>query len=124
MPFAKDGSTIGIYPYAISKSLIKRAFASNSEVDLKIVSTLEEADIIFALKSYAQPDAQIFSIAASKKIPIKIIEENSLADITIGLEEVINDIPYVEKDWTNVSLPGLDKSDIHGEFPRQELRLN
>jgi stage III sporulation protein AA len=124
LPFAKDGSAIGIYPYAISKSLIKRAFASTSEVDLKIVSTIDEADIIFALKSYAQPDAQIFTIASTKKIPIKIIEENSLADITMGLEEVINDIPYIEQDWTNVSISGFDKHEVYKDFPRQELKTS
>lgn len=116
LPFAKNGLSLGIYPYAISKSLIKRAFASISEIDLKIVNTIDEADIIVALKSYAQPDAKIFSIAETKRIPIKIIEENSLADIAIGLEEIVNDIPYIEKDWSNVSLGAEEDS------PRQELR--
>lgn len=101
--FAKDGKSLAIYPYAISKSLLKRAFASSSEVDFSIVNTLDEADLIFALKSYAQPDAKIFQISESKRIPIKIVEENSLACISTLLEEVINDLPYMDKDWNKAS---------------------
>lgn len=101
--FAKDGKSFAIYPYAISKSLLKRAFASSSEVDFSIVNTLDEADLIFALKSYAQPDAKIFQISESKRIPIKIVEENSLACISTLLEEVINDLPYMDKDWNKAS---------------------
>lgn len=99
LPFAKNGKTIAIYPYAISKSLLKRAISSVTELDLSIVNSLEEADLIFALKSYASPDAKIFKISESKSIPIKIVEENSLAQIMISLEELIHDIPYMEKDW-------------------------
>ncbi len=101
--FAKDGKSLAIYPYAISKSLLKRAFASSSELDFSIVNTLDEADLIFALKSYAQPDAKIFQISESKRIPIKIVEENSLACISTLLEEVINDLPYMDKDWNKAS---------------------
>ncbi|MEY3370585.1 MAG: hypothetical protein RLZZ361_1255, partial [Cyanobacteriota bacterium] len=34
------------------------------------------------------------------------------------------DIPYVDKDWTNVSMPSYDKSDFQGDFPRQGLKLS
>jgi hypothetical protein len=56
--------------------------------------------LIFALKSYATPDAKIFKICESKNIPIKIVDENSLAEITMALEELVHDMPYVEKDWS------------------------
>ncbi len=102
-PFSKDGKAIAIYPYAISKSLLKRAFASVSEMDLKVVNSLDEADLIFALKSYSQPDAKIFKISESKKLPIKIVEENSLTSISIALEELVNDMPFTEKNWQNLS---------------------
>lgn len=104
LPFAKDGKTLAIYPYAISKSLLKRAFASVNELDFKVVNTIDESDVIFALKSYAQPDAKIFKISESKNVAIKIVDENTLAEITIGLEELINDVPYMEKNWEDVSL--------------------
>ena len=64
--FSKDGNSLAIYPYAISKSLLKRAFASVSNIDLKVVNTLDEADIIFALKSYATPGAKIFNISEER----------------------------------------------------------
>ncbi|MCE2929009.1 MAG: AAA family ATPase [Candidatus Caenarcaniphilales bacterium] len=100
VPFTKDGKTLAIYPYAISKSLLKRGMTTINELELSVVSTIEEADLIFALKSYATPDAKIFKICESKNIPIKIVDENSLAEITIALEELVHDMPYVEKDWS------------------------
>lgn len=104
LPFAKDGRALAIYPYAISKSLLKRAFASNADVDLKVASSLDNADMIFALKSYAVPEAKIFKISEAKNVPVKIVDENSLAEITLVLEETVSDIPYMEKDWTRVEV--------------------
>jgi len=104
LPFSRDGKSLAIYPYAISKSLLKRAIGSFSELDIKVVNTIDESDIIFALKSYAQPEAKIFKISEMKNIPVKIVDENSLPDISEVLEEVINDIPYMEKDWSKFSL--------------------
>lgn len=101
IPFSKDGASIAIYPYAISKSLLKRAFSSVSEIELKVVNTMDDADMILALKSYAQPDAKIFKIAESKKLPIKIVDENSLPSISLAIEELIEDLPYMEKNWQN-----------------------
>lgn len=102
LPFSKDGQSFAIYPYAISKSLLKRAFTSLQGLDFKVVSILEEADLIFALKSYAQPEAKIFQISESKGIPVEIVEENSLAMITEALERLINDLPYTQT-WTNAA---------------------
>jgi stage III sporulation protein AA len=99
--FSKDGNTLAIYPYAISKSLLKRSFAGVSNIELKVVNTLDEADIIFALKSYATPGAKIFNIADERGIYIKIVEENSLLEISSSLEEMVNDLPYIEKTWNN-----------------------
>ncbi len=95
-PFTKDGNSLAIYPYAISKSLLKRSL-SGHEIELSIANTIDEADMIFALKSYAQPDAQIYEISRKKKIPIKIVEENSLLSIRSTLEDIVNDIPFSEE---------------------------
>jgi hypothetical protein len=60
--------------------------------------------MIFALKSYAQPDAQIYEISRKKKIPIKIVEENSLLSIRSTLEDIVNDIPYADDEpWTKLN---------------------
>jgi stage III sporulation protein AA len=97
--FSKDGNSLAIYPYAISKSLLKRAFGSISNIDMKVVNTLDEADIIFALKSYATPGAKIFNISEERGIFIKIVDENSLSEIALSLEDMVNDLPYIEKSW-------------------------
>jgi hypothetical protein len=55
-------------------------------------------------KSYAQPDAQIYEISRKKKIPIKIVEENSLLSIRSTLEDIVNDIPYADDEpWTKLN---------------------
>lgn len=94
-PYSKNGESLAIYPYAISKSLLKRSIES-CEIELSIANTIDEADLIFALKSYASPDAQIYDISKQKKIPIKIIDENSLLSIKSTLEGIVSDIPYTE----------------------------
>jgi stage III sporulation protein AA len=104
LPFSKDGKTLGIYPYAISKSLLKRALSSVTELEMKVVNTIDESDIILALKSYAQPDSKIFKISDSKKIPVKIVNENSLSEISELIDEIVHDIPYMEKDWSKFSI--------------------
>ena len=48
LPFSRDGKSLAIYPYAISKSLLKRALSSVAELDVKVVNTIDEADIIFS----------------------------------------------------------------------------
>ncbi len=113
LPFSKDGQSIAIYPYAISKSLLKRAFVTIQGLDLKVANTLDEADVIFALKSYAQPDAKIFKISASKSIPVETVEENSLAMITEALEFMVNDLPYAQKHWHDNSKNPPNKG-FHG----------
>ncbi len=107
LPYAKNGANISIYPYAISKSLLKRAFAV-VDFEFESVNTIDEADLILALKSYAQPDSTIFKISSEKGIEIKIVEENSLPSITEALEDVIADIPYMEQNWDRIvqSPPG------------------
>lgn len=100
-PYAKNGEKLAIYPYAISKSLLKRASAL-VDFEFEVVNTIDEADVIFALKSYAQPDAKIFSISEEKEVDIKIVEENSLSSITEALEELISDIPFMDQDWNKI----------------------
>ncbi len=99
LAFAKNGTALSVYPYAISKGLLRRAIAA-IDMELEIANTLEEADVICALKSYAEPGAKIFEIAAKKNIPVKIIKENTLDQIEIVIEDLINDdVPSMDCDW-------------------------
>ena len=72
-----------------------------------MVNTLDEADIIFALKSYATPGAKIFSIAEERGVFIKIVDENSLSEIALSLEDMVNDLPYIEKSWSRAHTKSL-----------------
>lgn len=101
IPYAKDGHSISIYPYAVSKGLLKRAF-SKTDMNMSISNTLDEADIIFALKSYAQPGAKIFKIAEEKNLPVKIVQENSTESISNTIKDFIDDdIASMEFNWGN-----------------------
>lgn len=111
LPFNKDGMSVAIYPYAISKSLLKRAAANFNEINFSVVNTLDEADVVFALKSYSSTDSKIFKITESKNLNIKIVEENSLGVISQALEELVRDLPYIDQNWENLQteIPKLTK---------------
>lgn len=98
----KDGQAFSIYPYAVSKSILKRSFGQIEGIDLSIANNIEEADFIFALRSYAHPDSKVFAISSDKNIPVKIVEENTLGKITEIIEEIVNDIPYMDPNWSKI----------------------
>lgn len=102
LPCAKNGVSIALYPYAISKGLIRRAI-EDSDMDLSIANSLDEADAILALKSYAEPGAKIFEIAEKRGVPVKLVSENSIASIIEAIDNIINeDLPEMECDWSKL----------------------
>ena len=115
LPFNKDGMSVAIYPYAISKSLLKRAANSFGDIKFTVVNTLDEADVVFALKSYSSADSKIFKITESKNLSVKIVEENSLGIISQALEELVQDLPFMDQNWENIQaelpkVPNLSKA--------------
>lgn len=99
LPCAKNGKSLGVYPYAISKGLLRRGLEA-SDFELEMSSTLDEADVIIALRSYAEPGAKIFEIAEKKSIPVKVIKENTLENISECIEDLINsDLLTMDYNW-------------------------
>lgn len=117
LPYAKNGESIAVYPYALSKGLLQRAI-DGSDVEMTIASALDEADVIFALSSYAEPGAKIYEIAEKRNTPVKIVTDNSLNYIGAVIEDLINeDVPSMNCDWDKL----VEKKNDSGEY---DLAMN
>lgn len=114
LPYAKNGTSLAVYSYAVSKGLLKRSF-SESEFELSLSNTIENADVIFALKSYAHPSAKIFDIAKSKQIPVKVVKDNTVESISSAINEfVTDDLPSLEAQWSDfLEEENLDKEELN-----------
>ena len=78
-----------IYPYAVSKGLLERVIKTlNLPAD--VVKTLDEADAILALRSYARAGAKIYSLAEAKQIPVYVVKSNNMPQIQKALREALH----------------------------------
>jgi hypothetical protein len=55
-----------------------------------IVKSVEEADAILALRSYARAGAKIFSLAESQQVPIYVVRNNNIPQIQRALREALH----------------------------------
>ncbi|MEM9137578.1 MAG: R3H domain-containing nucleic acid-binding protein [Cyanobacteria bacterium P01_F01_bin.42] len=78
-----------IYPYAVSRAQLEQAIAS---LNLPIVLTkdLDQADIIFALRSNIKHHGKLRQLARNRQIPIHTIKSSSLPQIARGLRRLMN----------------------------------
>lgn len=79
---------VKIYPYAVSKGLLERVIKSLG-LPAVVVKTIDEADAILALKSYARSGAKIYSLAEARELPIYIVKSNSLPQIQKALRQAL-----------------------------------
>ncbi len=78
-----------IYPYAVSKGLLERVIKTLS-LPAEVVKTLDEADAILALRSYARAGAKIYSLAEAKQIPVYVVKSNNMPQIQKALREALH----------------------------------
>ena len=78
-----------IYPYAVSRSQLEQTIAS---LNLPVVLTkdLDQADVIFALRSNIKHHGKLRQIARNRQIPIHTIKSSSLPQIARGLRRLMN----------------------------------
>ena len=55
-----------------------------------VVKTLDEADAILALRSYARAGAKIYSLAEAKQIPVYVVKSNNMPQIQKALREALH----------------------------------
>src|SRR5690606_2645888 len=68
---AQKDTFLKIYPYAVSKGLLERVIKTLN-LPAEVVRTIEDADAILALRSYARAGAKIYSLAEAKQIPVYV----------------------------------------------------
>jgi len=78
-----------IYPYAVSKGLLERVIKTLN-LPAEVVKTLDEADAILALRSYARAGAKIYSLAEAKQIPVYVVKSNNMPQIQKALREALH----------------------------------
>ena len=110
-------SNLKIYPYAVSKGLLERV-VKTMQISVDVVKTIDEADVILALRSYARAGAKIFSLAEARQLPIYIVKSNSMPQLQKALREALNlDTEVGALDIEN----DIDETEVALEEARQAI---
>jgi stage III sporulation protein SpoIIIAA len=93
-PFAQDWGTpqethLKIYPYAVSKGLLERV-VKTLQLPVEVVKSIDEADAILALRSYARAGAKIYSLAEARQVPVYVVKSNNLPQLQKALREALH----------------------------------
>lgn len=99
-----------VYPYAVSKGQLERVIRT-LQLPVLIAKSVDEADAILALRSYARAGAKIFSLAESKQIPIYIVRSNNVPQVQRALREAL----HLESEGAGVAGEPSWESDISDE---------
>jgi stage III sporulation protein SpoIIIAA len=86
---AQKDTFLKIYPYAVSKGLLERVIKTLA-LPAEVVKTIEDADAILALRSYARAGAKIYSLAEAKQIPVYVVKSNNMPQIQKALREALH----------------------------------
>jgi stage III sporulation protein SpoIIIAA len=108
-----------IYPYAVSKGLLERVIKTLN-LPAEVVKTIEDADAILALRSYARAGAKIYSLAEAKQIPVYVVKSNNMPQIQKALREAL----HLDSDAYSLGDGGadiLDETEIALEEARQAI---
>ncbi len=93
-PFVSDWSAppetyLKIYPYAVSKGQLEHVLKT-LQLPISIVKSVDDADAILALRSYARSGAKIFALAEARQIPVYIVKSNNIPQIQRALREALH----------------------------------
>jgi stage III sporulation protein SpoIIIAA len=78
-----------IYPYAVSKGLLERV-VKTLQLPVDVVKSIDEADAILALRSYARAGAKIFSLAEARQVPVYVVKSNNLPQLQKAIQEALH----------------------------------
>ena len=108
-----------IYPYAVSKGLLERVIKTLN-LPAEVVKTIEDADAILALRSYARAGAKIYSLAEAKQIPVYVVKSNNMPQIQKALREALHlDTEIISLADTGADI--VDETEIALEEARQAI---
>jgi len=86
---APTDSQLKVYPYAVSKGLLERV-VKTLQLPVDVVKSIDEADAILALRSYARAGAKIFSLAEARQVPVYVVKSNNLPQLQKALREALH----------------------------------
>lgn len=124
-PFASDwvgtpgpkDTHLKVYPYAVSKGLLERV-VKTLQLPVEVVKSIDEADAIVALKSYARAGAKIYSLAEAKQIPVYVVKSNNLPQI----QKVLREALQLDTEIGAVDIEGdIDETEVALEETRQAI---
>lgn len=115
-PFATDWASpqethLKIYPYAVSKGLLERVVKTLA-LPVESVKSIDEADAILALRSYARAGAKIYSLAEARQVPVYVVKSNNLPQIQKALREALH-----------LDADSIGSADIEGDLDETEIAL-
>lgn len=76
-----------IYPFGIDRSRLEKA-ARKIRVPVKLVDSLNSADMLMITKNHYRRNPQILELAEASKIPVYVIRSNSPSQIELGLADL------------------------------------
>ncbi|MCP4604320.1 MAG: single-stranded DNA-binding protein, partial [Proteobacteria bacterium] len=76
-----------IYPFGIDRSRLEKA-ARKIHVPVKLVDSLNSADMLMITKNHYRRNPQILELAEASKIPVYVIRSNSPSQIELGLADL------------------------------------
>ncbi|NMC75034.1 MAG: single-stranded DNA-binding protein, partial [Geobacteraceae bacterium] len=88
--------TVRIYPHGVNREILERA-GRDLDLDIRIVSRAESADLIFALRTRAE-DMGLRKITRLSDAPLHYIKRNTTAEIRRLLQKIFNLVPGVDED--------------------------
>ncbi|HEY9714437.1 MAG TPA: R3H domain-containing nucleic acid-binding protein [Chroococcales cyanobacterium] len=115
-PFATDWGNpqethLKIYPYAVSKGLLERV-VKTLQLPVEVVKSIDEADAILALRSYARAGAKIYSLAEARQVPVYVVKSNNMPQLQKALREAL----HLDGD-------AIGTVDIEGDVDETEVAL-
>ena len=84
----KRGKSLRIYPYALSRERLERAI-EDLGVSAKVVTDIDEADIVLTLKSHAKRQSQRLREARGRNVEVHVLRSNTLTQMENFLREAL-----------------------------------
>lgn len=88
IPGESSNREVRIYPYAVSRSQLERII-KGLRLHAKVTKSLDDADMLFVLKSYAKSNGKVLRWAEDKQIPVYIVKTNNMYQIQKTLREAL-----------------------------------
>ena len=89
------------------------------QLPVEVVKSIDEADAILALRSYARAGAKIYSLAEARQVPVYVVKSNNLPQLQKALREAL----HLDTDTIGaVDIEGdVDETEVALEEARQAI---